>query len=113
MRRLRKGAMTSEFRSNQALWKSLNAAVRGAAVGIGSGQRLIDDAPYGPRAPPALRAATETAIDLAAGSDGVVAGERRAHVLVGKHVAGTDDHCGKVRHELVTYATILSRTRKN
>jgi hypothetical protein len=33
--------------------------------------------------------------------------------LVGKHVAGTDDHCGKVRHELVTYATILSRTRKN
>ena len=93
--------------------KDLRAAVRPATAGIGCRQRLVHDVPDRACAPPALGAAAETAINFAAGSRRVVAGQRRPHVVVGKHVTGTDDHRGRVPDELVTYATILFRTRKN
>jgi len=64
-----------------------------AADRAGRTQRVIHDALNRPRATPALRAATEAAINLAGGTRARVAGfYRRAHVLVGQHVAGTNDH---------------------
>ena len=74
----------------------LRVAVRPAAAGIGSRQRLVHDPPDGPRAAATLGAAAEATIDFAAGARRTVTGERRAHVLVGQHVAGADDHCGTV-----------------
>ena len=93
---MRKGAVASAHGSDSRLWKSLGVAVRPATRDVGAGQRLVHDSPDGTCAPPALRAAAETAIDFAASPRRVVAGQRRANVMVGQHVTGTDDHRGNV-----------------
>src|SRR5216684_9306358 len=62
------------------------------ALASGGRQRLVHDPPDGARAPPALGAATEAAIDLAGRKRRLLGAERRAHVFVGQHVARTDDH---------------------
>src|SRR5262245_43061549 len=93
--------------------KDLRAAIRPAAAAVGCRQRFVHDAPDGPCASSSLGTTAETAVNLAAGAGRVVAGQCRTDVVVGKHIARTDDHRDKVPGELVTYATILSRTRKN
>ena len=93
---MRKGAVASAHGSDSKLWKSLGVAVRPATRDVVAGQRLVHDPPDGACAPPALRAAAETAIDFAASPRRVVAGQRRANVMVGQHVTGTDDHRGNV-----------------
>jgi len=52
---------------------------------------LIDDLANGASAPPALRAATETAVDMARrpARRGI---RRAAHFVVAQYVAGTDNH---------------------
>ena len=92
---MRKAAVVGAFGSDPKLWKKLRAAVRPAARPVGRRQRLVHDPPDGAGAPSALRAAAETAIDFAAGSGGGLAGKRRTDVVVGQHVAGTDDHRSK------------------
>jgi RNA 3'-terminal phosphate cyclase len=48
-------------------------------------------------------------IDITCGARGFFpAGEGAAHVLVGKHVTGTDDHDRQARRRLVRSATISS-----
>ena len=93
---MRKGAVASAYGLRSKLWKRLGVAIRPATRGVGPGQRLIHDPPDGACAPPALRAAAETAIDFAASPCRIVAGQRRANVLIGQHVTGADDHRGKV-----------------
>src|SRR6266403_355492 len=63
-----------------------------AAGAAGAGDRLVHDLADGARTTPALRAAAEAAIDLAGRARRLLGTERRAHVLVGQHVAGADDH---------------------
>ena len=56
-------------------------------------ERLIHDLANGARAPPALRAATETAIHLVGGGrSGRRAVDDRTDFAVGQNVAGTNDH---------------------
>ena len=58
-----------------------------------AGKALVHDPANGARAAPALRAATETAVDLVGGGGpGRGAVDCRPHVAVGKNVAGTNDH---------------------
>ena len=83
------------------LWKRSGVAGRPAICDVGPGQRLIHDPPDGACAPPALGAAAEAAIDFAASPCRVIAGQRRANVVIGQHVTGTDDHRGKVPVALV------------
>jgi hypothetical protein len=54
--------------------------------------RLVHDISNGTRAPAALWAAAEATINLPGGAGYPLIGERRAHVMVAKHVAGTDNH---------------------
>src|SRR5688572_15851395 len=61
------------------------------AAGHRGCQRLVHDLPDGTRAPAALRAATEAAVDLAGGA-GSGGGYGRAHVAVTEDVTGADDH---------------------
>jgi hypothetical protein len=57
-------------------------------------ERFVHDAADGARAPPALRAAAETAIDLIGGGrPGGRVVDRRSHIAVAEDVAGTNDHC--------------------
>jgi hypothetical protein len=64
-----------------------------AACRRGAGQGFVHDPTNGTRAPPALGAATEAMIDLARCPRRIFADrQRRAHVLVGEHVTGADDH---------------------
>ena len=59
----------------------------------GAGERLVHDAPNGAGAPAALGAAAQAPIDVAGRSRwGFIARQSGTHVLVGQHVAGTDDH---------------------
>ena len=69
------------------------ARAASAAFAAGGNQRLIHDLPNRTRTTPAFRVTAEAAIDLV-GSAGrsFAAQERVAHVVVGKHVARTDDH---------------------
>ena len=69
-----------------------------ARLGAGA-QRLIHDLLDGPCTTAALSAATETAIDLPGGPGRTRAGHRLADVVVGKDVAGTDDHQMKARSQ--------------
>ena len=69
------------------------AAVGPATGDLGSGESLIHDAPDRARAAPALRAAAEAVIDLARGPRRrFIVRQRRTHVVIGKHVTGTDNH---------------------
>jgi hypothetical protein len=54
--------------------------------------RFVHDILNGARAPAALRAAAEATINLPGGAGYPLIGEGRAHVMVAKHVAGTDNH---------------------
>lgn len=76
------------------LWDIGDAAVRpGALLRIGCRQRFVHDAADGPYAAPALGAAAKTAVDLTRRPRrGLPVGKRRAHVVVGQHIAGADDH---------------------
>ena len=57
--------------------------------------RFIHDILNGARAPAALGAAAEAAINLTGGAGRPLIGERGAHVMVAKHIAGTHDHGGR------------------
>src|ERR1700674_3443947 len=59
----------------------------------GTVQRLIHDAPNRGRTTPALRAATEAAVNLASGTHLFVGLYRGADILVAQNVARTNDHC--------------------
>jgi len=74
--------------------------VRPAAWRLGRRQRLVHDPPDRARAPPALGAAAETVIDFARRARPLLAGKRRADVVVGKHVTGTNDHRGKAPNSI-------------
>src|SRR5262249_24519191 len=93
---MRKGAVASAYGMHSKLWKRSGVAVRPTRCGVGPDQRLTHDPSDGASAPPALGAAAETAIDFAASPRRVVAGQRRANVVIGQYVTGTDDHRGKV-----------------
>src|SRR5262249_10074487 len=67
------------------------AAGAAAAGRAGGAERFVHDALDGARAASALRTTAETAIDLAGGPRRSLA-HGVAHVAVGNHVAGTDDH---------------------
>lgn len=63
------------------------------AIRRAGGQRLVHDAADGARAPPALRAATEAAIDLIGrGRPRRRTIEGGPHVAVAQNIAGTNDH---------------------
>jgi hypothetical protein len=89
-------------RTGSKLWKRLGVAVGPATRGVGTGQRLVHNPPDGTRAPAALCAATETAIDFAASPRRVVAGQRRANVMIGQHIARTNDHRSEVPVAVIT-----------
>ena len=70
-----------------------SGAAAGLATGLGAAECFIHDTADGPGASPALGAAAEAAIDLAGGTRGSgVAGQDRPDVVIGKYVAGADDH---------------------
>ena len=79
-----------------------------AARAAGSRQRLVHEPADGACAAPALGAAAEAAIDLSGGARRSFSAERRAYVVVGQHVARTDDHENPAfpARFLVHYATI-------
>jgi len=58
---------------------------------FGTVKRFIDDLAYGAGTPAALRAAAETAIDMARGTPCRGAGGA-SYFVVAQYVAGTDDH---------------------
>src|SRR5262245_66255552 len=55
-------------------------------------ERLVHDAPDGAGASPALRAASEAAVDLAGGARRSGGGRYGANLMIAQHVAGADDH---------------------
>ena len=83
-----------------------------SATSAAAGERFVHDAADGACAPPALGAAAEATIDFARGTRGsIIVRQRRAHVMIGEHVARADDHCEKPGRTLVSIATIdLGRT---
>src|ERR1700690_2954376 len=67
-----------------------------AAAGFPGGQSLVHDAADGASAASALRAAAEAIVDLARGARRRFARRQGgAHVMVGEHVTGADNHCRK------------------
>src|SRR5580704_1098898 len=75
------------------LWEALPGIF--AVCRFGGGERFVHDPPDGSRATPALGAAAETAINLARRPRrDLVVRQGRAYIVVGKAVAGTDNHCG-------------------
>jgi len=65
---------------------------------FGGGQGLVHDASNGARATSALCVATQALEDLSRGAgNDFTRRKRRAHVMVGEHVAGADNHC-KEKH---------------
>src|SRR3982074_3228902 len=84
-----------------AAWAALAAGAAGARDG------LVHDAADGARAAAALGAATKAAINLAGGARRLLSRQRGPNVVVGQHVARTDDHGNPaVPARLVRYATI-------
>jgi hypothetical protein len=84
------------------------AARAAVAAGVaGAGDGFVHDAPDGACAASALGAATQAPINLAGGARRSLGRERGPNVLVGQHIAGTDDHGNPaVPARLVRYATI-------
>src|SRR5580698_8520157 len=67
-----------------------------AAAGFAGSQSLVHDPPDGAGTAPALRAATQAIVDLTGGArGGFRRRQSRAHIMVGEHVAGADNHCRK------------------
>jgi hypothetical protein len=67
-----------------------------ATVLLGPGKRLVHDTADGARASPALGAATQAVINLARRTRRIGAvGQRRAHIMIGEHVAGANNHLNK------------------
>jgi hypothetical protein len=65
----------------------------GAALAAGrAGQCFVHDAPDRARTAAALRTAPETAVDLASGSGSRGRDHGAADVMVGQHIARTNDH---------------------
>jgi hypothetical protein len=62
------------------------------ATGTAGRNGLVHDAADGARAAAALGAAAEAAINLPGRARCIAATERRTHVVIAQHVAGTDDH---------------------
>ena len=61
--------------------------------------------PDGTGAPAALRAAAQAIIDLPGRARRGFAGRQRgAHVMIGEHVAGADDHARKARRQNGTFS---------
>jgi hypothetical protein len=80
---------------NQKLEASAALLAAGAALAAASasaGDSLVHDPTNGAGAPPTLGAAAKATIGLAGGARGVPGVERRTHVVVAQHIAGTDDH---------------------
>jgi hypothetical protein len=79
--------------------KRLGAGVGNpTARGAGGNERLVHDPPDGTGAPAALGAASQATIDVAGRSQRRCGSrEGAAYVVVGEHVAGTDDHSRKAR----------------
>lgn len=86
--RLRSRRRGFDARGHDAVGQRARAA--GAIAGT-LDRRLIHDPPDRPRAPAALRAAAEAAIDLARHA-GSVRAQDGANLMIGQHVARTDDH---------------------
>jgi hypothetical protein len=84
-----------EVEAGMAVRVGMGSAVRAAgAAGLGAGaQRLVDNGLDGARATAAFGATTEATIDLL-GIAGKVfrAIDRTADIVVGQHVAGTNNH---------------------
>jgi hypothetical protein len=76
------------------------AALAAGTAGAGAGDGLVHDPADGARTATALGAAAEAAIDLTGGPRRFRAGERRADVVVGQHIAGTNDHRDTVRRSV-------------
>src|SRR5580693_893897 len=69
------------------------SAAGGSATATRGGERLVHNASNGARATSALCVATQAMEDLSRGArDVFTRGKRRAHVVVGQHVAGADNH---------------------
>ena len=67
-----------------------------AAAGFPGSQSLVHDAADGTGAASALRAAAEAIVDLARGARRRFARRQgRAHIVIGEHVTGADDHSRK------------------
>ncbi len=83
-------------------WKgSGSAAVRLPARVRSRAKRLVHNPADGSRAAPALRAATETTVHFPGGSwSRFLVRQRRPHIVVSQHVAGTHDHCCTIRTTL-------------
>jgi hypothetical protein len=80
---------------------TLAAGCNGAST-----ERFIHDAPDGAGTPPTLCATAEAAIDLSGGARRLGMVERRAHVVIAQHVAGTDNHDNRQPPTLVLSVTI-------
>src|SRR5262249_14038653 len=74
-------------------------------------ERLVHDPADGAGAAAALRAAAETAINLASAARAIGRVQRRPHIRVGDHITRTDDHVGPASQPLVRSATIDSGPR--
>ena len=61
-------------------------------IPFGGGYGLLHDASNGARTTSALCVATQALIDLFRGV-GKLTRQKRAHVMVGEHIAGADNHC--------------------
>jgi len=87
--------------------ESSGAAAGSAALRSRRGDRFVHDAPDGARTASALRTATEALIHVASRAGRRVAARKScAHVVVGEHVTGADNHRGMARTALVSSATI-------
>src|SRR5215510_5895874 len=97
--------INADLRGCLAAVLSARAACAGGAAG--SRDRLVHDPADGARATSALGAAAEAAINLTGGARRSRRTQRCPHVVVGQHVAGTDDHGSPAfPARLVRYATI-------
>jgi hypothetical protein len=80
---------------------------------LGGGKRLVHDASDRSRTTPALGAAAETVIDLAGRArHGLAWRECPSHVVIGKYVAGADDHHYPAKRQLVLSETIHNAARQ-
>src|SRR5262245_62047699 len=107
MRGRDKGRIAARWGKTPVVKSYLVALPSARAAAAGRRDRVVHDAADGARAAAALGAAAEAAIDLAGGGRRLLGADRRAHVVVAQHVAGTDDH-GRSAFPggLVRYATI-------
>src|SRR6266446_3657225 len=90
--RARQGGLSPAGGKRRLSKADLVALATARAAAAGRRDRVVHDAADGACATAALGAAAETAIDLPGGARRLFDADRRAHVVVAQHVAGTDDH---------------------